>query len=299
MKKFFFHILLYAAIITIIDLLIGGLGDFLQANAKGGSTKRTEDLVTNETHDIIVLGSSRAHHHYDTPFLSDTLKLNVYNAGYDGNGVILAYGLSSLFLERYRPKLIIFDVTPNFDIYCYAPDNNNSRYLSIIKPYYRRLPIETIMKDISYKDWIEVHSGMLRYNSRMVTYLLDYVGLSKDDNCGYAPMKGILNEDRTESPYLSSEVDSVKIKYVRELISLSKEYSTPIVFIASPWYGALDSSVMQPIKTICEDNDIAFIDYFSDLAFQKIELFNDPGHLNNEGARLFSKKIIEKIDIIK
>ena len=99
MKKYIVRIILFFAIVVLVDFVVGWAGDYLQTHAKGGDTKAINDLVKKDQHDILILGSSRAHHHYDTPFLSDTLNLDVYNAGYDGNGVILAYGILQMILE--------------------------------------------------------------------------------------------------------------------------------------------------------------------------------------------------------
>ena len=68
MKKYITNILLFFAIVAMIDLCIGYFGDYLQAHAKGGVTMRINDIAMKDCHDVVVLGSSRAHHHYDTPF---------------------------------------------------------------------------------------------------------------------------------------------------------------------------------------------------------------------------------------
>ena len=114
MKKYLLHILLFFAFVAVVDVSVGSFGRYLQGHAKGGSTRQFDDLVMKDQHDVLILGSSRARHHYDTPFLSDTLGLDVYNAGYDGNGVVLAVGILKMVLNRYCPKLVIFDVEPPF-----------------------------------------------------------------------------------------------------------------------------------------------------------------------------------------
>ena len=173
MKRYLINIVLFFAAVVVCDVGVGFLGDYLQANAKGGATNKINNLVTKDVHDVLIFGSSRARHHYDTPFMSDSLRIDVYNAGYDGNGVILSYGLLKMILERYRPELIICDVEPVFDIYKYAPDNNNKRYLGLLKPYFRDKNIELILRDVSLEDWYKVHSGMMRYNTSILSMILD------------------------------------------------------------------------------------------------------------------------------
>ncbi len=299
MKKYILNIILFFSILTIVDIVAGGTGDYLQTHAKGGSTKRTDDLVSKDNHDILVLGSSRAHHHYDTPFISDSLGVDIYNAGYDGNGVILAYGLLEMMLERYNPKLVMYDVTPNFDIYEYQPDNDNTRYLTILKPYYKNQGVEPLMRDISFDVWLKSHSGLVRYNSRLVTLMTDFAGIQGVEDAGYAPAMGKLSEDRIEEANMCPTIDSVKMTYIERMVDLAEVRGIPFVFVASPWYGASDSNVFQPIKDLCERRNKTFLDYFTDSVFQSKELFNDPGHLNNEGARIFSRKLICETDLFK
>lgn len=295
MKKFIYKILLFFLIIATIDVAIGWTGDFLQFHANSGEARRINDLTMNDQHDVIILGSSRAHHHYDTPFLSDSLGLDVYNAGYDGNGVVLAYGLLNLIAERYYPKLVLFDVEPAFDINVYEPDNNHLRYISNLKPYYRHNSIGGIIEDISTEEWYKVHSGMIRYNSNLTSIILDYLKDQGDSLKGYDPLMGIYRDDVAVINN-DEKLDSFKIDYVEKLILFAKSRGINIAFVASPKLGVTGSSDIQPVINICENNDIPFFDYYADSLFMAHpEWFNEPMHLNEKGARVFSELLIRDI----
>lgn len=295
MIKYLLKIIVFFAIVAVVDYCVGCLGDYLQANAKGGPTRQVNDLVMKDCHDIIILGSSRAHHHYDTPFLSDTLGLNVYNAGYDGNGVVLSYGLVELLLERYHPKLIIYDVEPAFDVVVYSGDNNHIRYLSRLKPYYRHLGIEEVFKDVSNEEWYKVHSGLIRYNSNLFSLFLDNVRQSPMDLQGYAPSRGVYSGEIPEESGEKTGVDHFKLKYVENLIKLAQTNNIRIILVASPKYGVKNSIVFKPIKEICAKYNVEFWDFYTTEDFQKPFLFKEPMHLNSDGARLFSSQIANKI----
>ena len=58
--------------------------------------------------------------------ISDSLGVSCYNAGESGCGIILAYGRLLMILERYTPKAIIYEVTPDFD---YLDGKDNHKYL--------------------------------------------------------------------------------------------------------------------------------------------------------------------------
>lgn len=297
MKKFIIKILLFFTIIIVVDFGVGIIGDYLQSHPKDNSTCVLNDLFFKDYHDVIVLGSSRALRHYDTPFLSDTLGLDVYNAGYPGNGVVLAYGLLEMILERYHPKLVLFDVEPSFDIYVYEPDNHHKRYITRLKPYFRNAAVGNIIKDVSKEEWIKVHSGMLRYNTKFVNLLIEAVKHKSSPTAGFEPLYGVYTKEPSKKPKEEREIDIFKLKYVEKLLELAKSHSVPIAVVSSPRYGVDFVSDLQPVIDICDKHKVPFMNYYSDMYFiQHKEWFNDSMHLNAEGARIFSAKIASDIN---
>lgn len=298
MKKFVIHILVFFAIVAAIDIFVGFTGDYLQQHAKGGSTKQFNDLVMNDKHDVLILGSSRAHHHYDTPYLSDTLGIDVYNGGYDGNGVILADGILELTLKHSRPKLILLDIEPAFDVIVYDGDNHHKRYISDLKPYYRAPEIGSIIKDVSEEEWYKVHSGMIRYNTDIIKMTIDNILKRVTPSNGYSPLTGAMLKDlaprKTSKP---NEIDSFKLKYVAHIIDVAKSNRIPIVLVASPKYTKAGSAILTPVVEICEEKQVPFLDYYSQLDFiAHKEWFKEPMHLNATGARMFSRMIASDIE---
>ena len=302
MKKFIKHILFFFVILIAIDFIIGQTGDYLVSHVKYGDAKRTNDLLMVDKHDVIIMGSSRARHHYDTPFLSDTLGLDVYNAGFDGNGVILAYGLLELMLERYQPKLIVFDVEPAFDIVEYKDDNNHKRYITRLKPYYKNEAVGDMIKSVSLEEWYKFHSGMLRYNMNLLTMFAEEATKRGDYIKGFYPLQGIdkrspeQSKVQTKTDYVPVMNDSFKLDYVEKFVELTKAKGVPLVIIASPKYGKVDSKDIQPVVDICKKHRIPFVDYYANEQFtNNIELFKEPMHLNAAGARYFSRLVSSDI----
>ncbi len=297
MRKFILHILFFFIIAGFIDMGVGSLGRYLQGHAKGGSTRQFDNLVMKDQHDILILGSSRAHHHYDTPFLSETLGLDVYNAGYDGNGVVLAKGILEMVLNRYTPKIVLFDVEPSFDINVYALDNNHIRYINNLKPYYKEKGVSDIIKDVSMEEWYKAKSGMIRFNTEILGMLVDNIldrGLKRS---GFAPLNGKIEyepETRVSKP---SKLDPFKLEYIEKLIDLCQSHNVPLAFVGSPKYGVKNSLDIQPVKEIAEKHGVLFLDYYAAPLFQTHkEWFSEPTHLNAEGARRFSKIIANDIN---
>lgn len=288
--------MLFFAIVAVIDLWVGFTGDYLQAHAKSGDTYKTNSLVIKDNHDILVFGSSRACHHYDTPFLSDTLGLDVYNAGYDGNGVVLAYGLLDMVLERYQPKLVVLDVEPAFDINVYSADNGHKRYIGLLKPYYRHSGAEEVIRDVSEEEWYKCFSGMMRYNTTIFSKALDNVRGGTSDNKGYLPITGSNVSETTKKEKDKSNIDHFKLKYFERMLLLARSNNIPIMVVASPKLGVESSDGLQPVIELCEKHDVPFVDYYANAEFiQHKDWFKESMHLNNVGARLFSERLIDDI----
>ena len=132
MKKHLIKILLFLLIIVAIDVLTGLVCSRLTAMARGGDTARNEYICNGTSEDILVMGSSRAIHHYNPAVIDTVTGMSCYNCGQDGNGVILNYGRLHMILQRYRPRVIIYDVMPEYDL---LAGDDNRKYLGWLRPY--------------------------------------------------------------------------------------------------------------------------------------------------------------------
>ena len=295
MKKYLLYIILFFAVVASIDFCFGKVMDFMSRNAKSGDTKARNSLLFDKEYDILIMGSSRAHHHYDDKMLSDSLKLKVYNAGVDGNGVILADGLYSLLSQRYTPKLVILDVEPAFDINVYKEDDNNKRYLSNLKPYFYESCINEIFASYGWQEKVKNHSGLYRYNTDCFNVVKNYVSSATIPEYGYSPSKGAMKEERETTHNGEAVVDSFKIDYITKFIHDVNNSGANLVLVASPKYGEESSKCFDAVKGICKENNVPFWDYYTDERFQKLGYFKEPMHLNEEGAKAFSEEIIHRI----
>ncbi len=298
MNKFISKVFLFFVLMAVVDNIAGSVGDYLFFHSRAHNYEGVNDFISNKNNDIIVFGSSRAHHHYNTPLMSDVLDLNVYNAGCNGNGVVLAYGYLELILENYKPKLVVFDIEPSFDIDVYPQDNNHVRYIDGLKPYFRHSPIKSIIKDISKQEWYKVHSGLLRYNSNLVNVFASYYFEKDNGMKGFVPLSGkyigeLPNDDSEK------DVDVFKLKYLEKLILLCQEKEVGVVFVASPRYAKNSSKNLEPAKELCKRYDVVFLNYSEDSVFlSHKEWFKDVNHLNMDGAKVFSEIIANDIKLI-
>jgi len=294
MKKYLVHIFIFFAIMVTVDFLFGKTFDYMVAHAKGGNTKETYDLLMRDKYDIIILGSSRATHHYIPKLIEDSLRMTCYNAGADGNGIVLMYGRYKLITNRYNPKVILYDVEPAFDFIKYPEDDYNRRYLAGMKSYFFQPGIKEIFQDVSWLERIKNYSGLFRYNGGYFNHLRNFFTASPVSDKGYLPLQGQMDSEPVNDETSDEISDTLKLSYIKAIALDAKSRGIEFIFVASPKYGA-DSSSVQPVKEIANELGVSFWDYTEAPEYQKFEYFKEPMHLNDDGAHIFTAEIVKRL----
>lgn len=296
MKKYIIYIVVFFVVVVAVDFSFGKVCDYMTTHAKGGATKQLVDLCEKDHYDMLVMGSSKAHHNYIPQVFTDSLGLSCYNAGYDGNGIILAYAILSMIDEDRLPKLIVYDVKQQFDIYRYDGDGDYSRYYQKLKKFIDEPVVAEIIESISKADVVKLQSGLVRYNGDFVFTLSGFLKQErKDDNNGFVPMKGSLENINIQEKDYSNEIDTLKMSFFRKFIELTKERKVDLIVVFSPEFNTPYTEDFQPILHLCEAEGVTVIDLFEDQSYQNIELFVDHCHMNESGAKLLSDAIVKEI----
>ena len=161
MKRFIARTLIFFLLLVIIDISLGVFFDYALGKATLTDFGRDNHITNVGKEDLLVFGSSRAVHHYNTKMLEDSLDMECYNCGEDGQGIILNYGRLLMEKERHQPKIVIYDIQPDYDI----EENDNSTYLKWLKPHYDRKGIGNIVASVDKKESLKLVSHLYRYNS--------------------------------------------------------------------------------------------------------------------------------------
>lgn len=295
MKKFLFKTTLFLAIIACLDMIFGKAYNYMFGHAKGGMTYRDYYMNNNLKTDILLAGSSRCVHHYNPQIISDSTNQQCYNSGQAGNGIILLYGRLQMLKRQSMPKLIIYDVNPDYD---YLLGVDNHQYLTWLKPYYDINEVKDIILSVDPTEIIKMKSNMYRYNSRFLEIFVDFIHPiieSVKDN-GFEPTPGEMDKSKIKGTTYKKEeyhLDSLKCQYME---SYAEEAGKGLVFCVSPiWYG-MDPEKLVYLKDLCRKKNIVLIDYSNHPKYvNNDKFFKDGYHMNARGADEYTRDLIKEL----
>ena len=295
MKQLLVKIAVFAALVFVVDTAFG----FVMKWALAGTTKGDwgrRNYILNETHeDILIFGSSRAIHHYDPKIFEDSLQMTCYNCAEDGSGILLHYPRIETILERYKPKLVIYDLIPQYDFWNFGEINSLSR----LRPYSDILAIGKFIENIDNKEYYKLCSNLYKYNSSFIEILQQR--LSSDSMSSaeftYGALEGVIDSvTNKDSEFDGDGLDFVKFKYLRDFVDLCKKHEVNLIFTASPWFKMECCDAYSPVEKLCREKKIPFLNHNFDSYFNNDKrYFHDAAHLNKYGAVTFSSLIAHEI----
>ena len=297
MKKFIILLFALFAILSGIDIATGFVFDKLTLSAKRGYTGRNE-FIADKLHDpVLVFGSSRSVHHYDPQVLADSLGVPCYNCGQDGMGIITFYGRFKLLTARYTPRLIIYDVTTDFDL----RRNDNVTYLTWLKPYYNRPGIDSIFWHVEPTERVKMLSNMFRYNGKALQIITDNKPGDNNDDAlkGFVPLDGIMTYDKEEDATKTQvDFDPVKLYYISRLVKDCSAKGIRLVFAISPLYNSIKQpdAYLADFLTLARKQNVPVINHYYDTRFATNKnLFQDTYHMNRSGAEIYTSMLAHEI----
>ena len=292
MKKFLLKLALFFVALIVVDRALGMVFSYMGDHAKGGYIGHHKYITDKANEDILIFGSSRAIHHYNPQIISDSIGMSCYNCGQDGNGIILFYGLWQMIKQRHKPLMIIYDVTPGFDI---SEGESNQRYLGWLRADYDRPGVDEIFETVDSTEKIKMMSMAYRFNSKFMQNLTDYIHpLFKIEGNGFLPLveeMDTMKIRQNDGKMIIPPSDKVKLAFVNKFIEDTK--GIKLIFVVSPsWYGMNENEIL-PIKGICERNHIPFVDLSKSKKYiHRNRYFSDGYHLNDRGADEFTRDLV-------
>lgn len=293
MKKYILKILLFFVIVACVDIVYGFVCKYMTDNTHSGGTARMVGLLKKNKYDMMIMGSSRCVCHYDDKMMSDSLGLNIVNAGQKGNGIVLMYSNYHIIPQEHKPQVLIYDLEPSFDVIEYKGDDHNRRYLNPLKTFYDEPGIKNVFSSIDPREPVKMNSQLYRYNSKLFTLIQNFLIHEKIRYSCYLPTDKEYRGTIKKKPEEEISCDSLKLFYFEQLIKETQTDNVEMIVVASPKYGATSKREIMPIVELCRKYDVPFWDYYYDM--HDTIWFCDDMHLNYYGSQEFTKIVIQRI----
>lgn len=302
LKTFFIKLLIFGCILIVVDLLAGYMLRYAFYKQKSGKYFTTSYAIRQAKEDVIIFGNSHAAQHFDAPLMRSKLNKTVFNFGNQGQGILYSYPVIKTVLSRYSPHLIIIDL--DYDELKF--NEVDRERLSVLLPYFKTNTfIDSALAIIPGRQDINAYSSLYRYNSTLGYVLLNI--FKPDHNksmasLGYDPTPGDLCSNlAAETPPVDTAIrfDELKIRQLANLLAFIKHKRVNVLVTTTPLFNAPgDSNVYkEKLMGILKQQGINYFDGGSDTEFKgNCKLFNDPTHLNPQGAALWSTKCVRYIE---
>jgi hypothetical protein len=288
MKKFLLYILGIFLLTVLVAVILDGLYTYVFMQSRNRGKIETVFNSTAKKYDVVILGSSRANNHFVSQMFEDK-GLKTFNYGMSGGHLFEASLMLKLMIERkYEIKNVILEADLNL-----SNDQESEGVATKFLPYIHH---SEVIKDhfSTEKNFNELYYipfyRYVKFDSK-IGFREIYKIVSKEknntlDNLGYYPLEKHKNGNMKNNIVNLNPLPHNK--YYEEIKDICKKNG--INFIA----------VMTPM---CEN--VVGMNYFDKVkkAYPEIhnyentvienKYFSSCGHMTDEGARLFTARIIK------
>ena len=186
--------LMVVLLLVSLDWVTGVMGNALLARVPAVESLQSSmcQSILHQQADVIVLGSSRARHHYSTRMIADSLGMTCYNAGIDGHDMLYAYVVFRSMVERHCPRVVILDVCNN-QVNGRWKQNSLSDYKCLYGM--NRWATQMVDEQEDLLLTVKMQSNMYRLNG-VWAWLASSFFRRHDANNGYVPLEGIVGHPK-------------------------------------------------------------------------------------------------------
>ncbi len=291
----------FVILVLIVDLLFGIISNHVFFLQKTGKYARANHVIYDTEAEVLIFGSSHAHRHYVPEILEKELKTTAYNAGAEGQQLIYHLALQEMVLKRSTPNLFILNIDEDF---LYSSDIAYDR-LNDLHPYYNEFKNELRPLFKLNSKFIDIEMFFRSYlvNSTII-HIIRYYLSPQLDYKGYRPLHGTMTTDQTTSNLIklddeAKEIDKNFVFALKEFIDNAKSNDVNLVFVISPTLKKINpnNKSLAIINKIATKENVSIFNFAEDTNFDnKLDWFHDPSHLNDQGARHFTKLVSERIN---
>lgn len=294
-----------AVALILADRIVGAGLEYLFYQQTHGDDYTTLYALEKANDEVLIFGTSRASHHYNAKVFEEATGMSCFNAGRDEMEIPYTNALLEGILTRHKPQLIILDIGP-MEL---AGEKQvvYERVAAALMPYTDKYPMfEPAVERAGEMELLKTKASKIYpYNSKIGSSIQNaYTNLGHLSEQGYEPLYKTIDT----SIYKESIWEDIDKNYpVREdyanilkgIINKAHNNGIELVVVISPFYFPYDFSINDSYKKIQEitsEANVPMLDFSNDPEFTgQPMLFNDDIHLNDDGATIYTQKIIRQL----
>lgn len=294
MKRFIVISVIVLLVIAAADQLVGRALRHAYSHVRYDEIGKLNYIADSARTSVIIIGSSRALHHYVPSIITDSTGLSCYNCGIEAGNIYLDYALLRTVLQRYKPHVIIYEFHYGYDAMRYDAPNPS---INKVRPLWQLKCRDSLLCDIDPMERVHMLSAIYPYNS----LLADIVLASNRHNSpynnaladhGYVPQFHVIKRHHESYATYTRALSGKKLGYLKKLAA---ECGSRLIVATSPYYEPQPDmrAVHQPVVDLFARYHVQFIYLAQDSALVGKPIYwDDAGHLNDRGARVFTSQMI-------
>ncbi len=304
MKNFIITVVLFIISLVVGDYIIAGLSDAIE---KYTLKKRPEAfnikipyIINCVDADVLIWGASTASHNYITQEIEDSIGMSTYNCGLDGTFIYFQTAILDLLLDRYTPRVIVWEISPNC-LSSTISEKFEFSNISWLYPYYVRNEKVKYCIDLENQyNWLKLKSKTLCRNTSFQNFVHCYLTQNNYYPTGYAPIyyEGAPFPQKEPSAE-ANDIVLTKEKCLDDILHRLDDKHVKIVFAFCPIYR--DSRVFKgkSYKRLLQLADKYNVEIINSYDLNPIAndstYFKDCDHMYDQGARKYMKHFIPKL----
>ena len=297
MRRVFILFVAFLTSFLCLDYLTGTIvKPFLMKVPDAGNnfSNLKQSLIDREA-DILVLGASKANHHYIVDSLERHYQMPVCNAGIDGDNIVTSLVQFNALTQKRQPKIVIIDLSPGQMADEWEPFFLTHKCFYRVEPHYTL----TINNNLKLSERLKLLSSLYRYNEVLLEVIQSYE-TGETNSKGFIPLYGTNDQlFHKKKNYQSGQYafGQYQEQCLDAIVNKCKEIGCSVYIVNSPTLITYTNGVCESFNDYCVKRNVPFVNYEGDTAFvNHPELFKDFNHLNLEGAKLFTRNFINLID---
>lgn len=291
MKKLY-PLALLILLLLMADRLCYYLYNYIYEKQENNEIAFKRDALRKTNHNLFVLGSSRANHHYDTRILDSLLHVHSFNMGDERKKLSYQLPIADIVFSNPSVETVILDVLP-YELGLYTPMSENQ---SLLMFAHTHPSILNYFNDESLNTSLLVKLKSYYFNSQTFSLFVNFFSgkrakISQQMNsfAGYLPLKGKFKEKFF--PDTSTTTNKITEEQFNSIIQISKKHNKKLYVVISPFLPEFSALTENKIREIALSQGIPFISYADSIRYKDKVLYVDPRHLNEKGAAMFTQSL--------